>query len=112
MIEGVGVDIVSIERIKSVYEKFNIRFLNRVFTAEEIKYSFSHLNPFPHLAARFAVKEAVIKALKKPKGLKLKDIEVVNNLDGSPEVKIDGLNKKIFISLSHERNYTVAFVVV
>lgn len=112
MIEGIGVDIVSIERIKKLYEKFGRKFLERVFTEEEISYSFNHSNPFPHLAARFAAKEAVIKALKRPKGLTLKDIEVKNNSDGSPEVKISGLNKKIFISISHERKYTVAFVVV
>lgn len=112
MIEGIGVDIVAVERIKKIYEKFGEKFLNRVFTSEEISYSFSHSNPFPHLAARFAVKEAVIKALKKKEGLTLKNIEVRNNSDGSPEVEIQGFNKKIFISLSHEKNYTVAFVVI
>lgn len=112
MIEGIGVDIVEVERIRKIYEKFGERFLNRVFTEGEISYSFTHANPFTHLAARFAVKEAVIKALKKHEGLTLKNIEVSNNSDGSPEVKIPGFNKKIFISISHEKNYTVAFVII
>lgn len=112
MIEGIGVDIVSVERIKKIYERFGKKFLTRVFTEEEISYSFSHSNPFPHLAARFAVKEAVIKALRKPDELKLKDIEIKNNSDGSPEVKIPGLDKKFLISISHEKDYTVAMVVV
>lgn len=112
MIEGVGVDIVSVERIRKIYEKFGEKFLNRIFTEEEISYSFSHPNPFPHLAARFAVKEAVIKALKKPSGLSLKQIELKNNSDGSPEIKINGVNKRILVSLSHEKNYTVAMVIV
>ncbi|MEN2993874.1 MAG: holo-ACP synthase [Thermodesulfovibrio sp.] len=112
MIEAVGVDIVSVERIKKIYERYGERFLKKIFTEEEISYSFKHSNPFPHLAARFAVKEAVIKALKKQKGLTLKKIEVRNNFDGSPEVKINGLNKKFFISISHEKSYALAFVVV
>ncbi|GLI54095.1 holo-ACP synthase [Thermodesulfovibrio yellowstonii] len=112
MIEGVGVDIVAVERIRKIYEKFGAKFLNKVFTEGEISYSFSHSNPFPHLAARFAVKEAVIKALKKQRGLTLKNIEVRNNSDGSPYVTIPGFYKKIFISISHEKNYTVAFVII
>ncbi|MGB9710202.1 MAG: holo-ACP synthase [Thermodesulfovibrio sp.] len=112
MIEGIGVDIVSVERIKKIYERFGRKFLDRVFTEGEIAYSFSYSNPFCHLAARFAVKEAVIKALKKPSGLTLKHIEVKNNSDGSPEVKIEGLNRKIFVSLSHEKKYTVAMVII
>lgn len=113
MIEGIGVDIVSVERIKKAYQRFGSRFLHKIFTEEEISYSFAHSNPFPHLAARFAVKEAVIKALKKPKGLKLKEIKVVNNTDGSPQITLPKrFQKKILLSISHEKNYTVAFVVV
>lgn len=113
MIHGIGVDIVSIDRIKKVYEKFGKKFLQKVFTEREINYSFSHSNPFPYLAARFAGKEAVIKALKKPTGLNFKDIEIINNSDGSPEVNISKIhNKKVLLSISHEKNHTVALALV
>lgn len=113
IIHGIGVDIVSIERIKKVYEKFGKKFLERVFTEREINYSFSHSNPFPHLAGRFAGKEAVIKALGKPQGLIFKDIEIINNSNGSPEVLLKKTkNRKIFLSISHENTYAVAFALV
>lgn len=112
MIEGVGIDIVEVERIKRLYEKFGEKFLNRVFTEFEIKYSLSRSNPFPHLAARFAAKEAVIKALKGADGLNIKAIEVLNNEKGAPEVRVVGLDKKFFLSISHEKKYAIAFVVV
>lgn len=112
MIEGIGVDIVEVDRIKAVYEKFGDKFLNRLFTEREIKYSFLSSNPFPHLSARFAAKEAVIKALKKTNGLKFTDIEVLNNEEGIPNLIVKGIRKKFFVSLSHEKKYAVAFVVV
>ncbi len=118
MIKGIGVDIVSVGRIKAIYEKFGEKFLRKVFTENEIKYCFSHKNPFPHFAARFAAKEAVIKALNKPEGLRLKDIEIIKSIDGSPKIAISGScfgdREKTVIncSLSHEKNYAVAFVIV
>lgn len=113
MIEGIGVDIVSIKRIKKLYEKFGVKFLNKIFTEKEIEYSLKHANPYPYLAARFAVKEAVIKALKKPEALKLKDIELINNPDGSPTVLLKGDKKEeIFVSISHEKKYAIAFVTI
>lgn len=113
MVHGIGVDIVSIDRIKKVYEKFGKKFLQKVFTEKEINYSFSYSNPFPHLAARFAGKEAIIKALKKPDGLNFKDIEIINKSDGSPLVKLNKIhNKKVLLSFSHEKTHTVAFALV
>jgi holo-[acyl-carrier protein] synthase len=113
MIEGIGVDIVSNSRIKKLYKRFGEKFLKRIFTEREINYCLRHSNPIPHLAGRFAAKEAVIKALDKPEGLKLKDIEIINNQNGSPIVLIYGVkDKKIKITLSHEKNYTVAFVIL
>ncbi|MCS7215964.1 MAG: holo-ACP synthase [Thermodesulfovibrio sp.] len=112
MIEGIGVDIVEVKRIKKIYEKFGVRFLNKVFTEKEVSYSFSYSDPFVHLAARFAAKEAVLKALKKQNRLRLKNIEVINNPDGAPEIYIDGVDKRILLSVSHEKNYALAFVLV
>jgi len=113
VIEGIGVDIVSNSRIKKLYKRFGEKFLRKIFTDREINYCLSYSNPVPHLAARFAGKEAVIKALEKPERLKLKDIEIINNQNGAPVVLIFGVEKKkIKITLSHEKNYTVAFVII
>lgn len=113
MIYGIGVDIVSNERIKLLHERFGERFLNRVFSKREIEYCMNHSNPYPHLSARFAVKEALIKALKKPKGLRFKDIELINLSDGSPTIFIKKRNNQdIFVTISHEKQYSVAFVMV
>ena len=59
---NVGVDVIEVERVQRVYERQKERFLKRVFTQEEQDYCFSKSNPYPHLAARFAAKEAVSKA--------------------------------------------------
>lgn len=58
---NVGVDVIEVERVQKVYERQKDRFLKRVFTQEEQDYCFSKSNPYPHLAARFAAKEAVSK---------------------------------------------------
>jgi holo-[acyl-carrier protein] synthase len=59
---NLGVDVIEVERVQKVYERQKDRFLKRVFTKEEQDYCLSKSNPFPHLAARFAAKEAVSKA--------------------------------------------------
>ncbi len=112
MIAGLGVDLVSVDRIKALYEKFGERFLRRIFTDGEIEYCMRMRNPFPHLAARFAAKEAFIKASGKRKELTLKEIEVIKDESGSPHIKANGVNQRALVSLSHERNYAIAYVVV
>jgi holo-[acyl-carrier protein] synthase len=59
---NIGVDVIEVERVQKVYERQQERFMKRVFTEEEREYCLSKSNPFPHLAARFAAKEAVSKA--------------------------------------------------
>ncbi len=59
---GVGVDIIEVARVKGVHERHGDRFLNRILTKEERDYCFGMKNPYPHIAARFAEKEAVSKA--------------------------------------------------
>jgi phosphopantetheine--protein transferase-like protein len=63
MVVGVGIDICENDRISEMLGKYRDRFLNRVFTPEEVSYCLKKKDPIPHLAARFAVKEAFIKAL-------------------------------------------------
>lgn len=116
MINGVGVDIVEIKRLKKAINKWGDAFLNRVFTEDELKYSKSKKFPFQHLAGRFAAKEAVFKALGDA-SLEFKDIEVINDKRGKPSCKINGSAKfkkrgDIFISISHGKDYAVAQAVI
>jgi holo-[acyl-carrier protein] synthase len=120
MIEGIGVDVVEIERIHEVVSKWGDRFLNKVFTEAELNYADSKLNPFPHIAARFAVKEAVAKALATgwSGGFQWKDVEVQNDVSGKPSVILRGKMKellkesRILISISHSDTIVVAFAVI
>lgn len=113
-----GTDIVEIDRIeKAINKETGKKFLETVYTENEIKYCEAHFNNrFQHYAARFAAKEAMFKALNKishEKTVDWKGIEVINNIDGKPEILIK--NKKIEsvdISISHCKEYAVANVVI
>ena len=116
-----GIDIIEIERIKESIENTNGKFCERVYTQKEIKYCESKRNQkYQHYAARFAAKEAVFKAisaeLKDKYDISWKDIEIINDEKGRPQVNI--LTDKIYgienidISLSHCKQYAVANVIV
>ncbi|OGS11544.1 MAG: holo-[acyl-carrier-protein] synthase [Elusimicrobia bacterium RIFOXYB1_FULL_48_9] len=106
----IGIDIVEIRRIGKLIK--NKRFLDRVYTREEIKYCMARVNRSQHFAVRFATKEAVWKALGQ-RGIAHKDIGVKNNPDGKPVVMIKGRrNKAVDISLSHSDAYAVAVAIV
>ncbi|MDP2754158.1 MAG: holo-ACP synthase [Nitrospirota bacterium] len=121
MIYGVGIDLVKIDRMKEVVEKWGQRFLERVFTAGEISYCYEKKNPYLSLSVRFAAKEALIKAIGSAGPVALTDIEVINVDTGKPFLKING-RLEVFIkeksirrahlSLSHEHEYGVACVVL
>jgi holo-[acyl-carrier protein] synthase len=121
MIYGVGIDLVKIDRMKEVVEKWGQRFLARVFTAGEISYCYEKKNPYLSLSVRFAAKEALIKAIGSAGPVALTDIEVINVDTGKPFLKING-RLEVFIkeksirrahlSLSHEHEYGVACVVL
>ena len=114
-----GVDIIEINRVRGVLERYGQRFLNRVFTPDEIAYCRGRA---PNLAARFAAKEATMQALGTGvRGVGWKDIEVVRHDSGAPAIKLHKRGEsraqrlavqEISISLSHSREYAVAFVVV
>ncbi len=113
-----GVDIIEIPRIQQVLDRYGQRFLNRIFTPSEIEYCRGRA---PNLAGRFAAKEATMKALGTGvRGVGWKDIEVVRAESGAPSVKLHGRAKQraerlqlgeISLSMSHSREYAVAFVV-
>jgi holo-[acyl-carrier protein] synthase len=120
MIESVGIDLVEIQRIKVAIDRYGERFTNRVFTPWEIEYCLSKINPSLSFAGRFAVKEAVFKAIGTgfAEGVKWKSVEVVNDRRGRPQVRLGRAirnhtgNKKILISLSHTHNYAVASAIL
>lgn len=108
-IQGVGIDLVEIKRIRDLAQKFGERFLKRVFSENELSYSLSFKDPYPHLACRFAAKEALVKAtgnMKTP----FREISVENE-KGVPVLKVEGqVRKDLLISLSHTKDYAVAIV--
>jgi holo-[acyl-carrier protein] synthase len=88
---GLGFDATDIPRIATTFERYGDRFLRRVFTDGEIAYCTRRRNPVPHLAGRFAAKEAAMKALGTghSRGVLWKDIEVVR-LSGPPQLRLHG----------------------
>jgi holo-[acyl-carrier protein] synthase len=88
---GLGFDTTDIPRIAAAVERYGERFLRRVFTDGEIAYCTRRRNPAPHLAGRFAAKEAAMKALGTghSRGVLWKDIEVVREF-GPPQLRLHG----------------------
>ncbi len=110
---GIGVDIISVARIKKALKNKN--FINKLFTPQEVAYCRKRKNPEVYFAARFAAKEAVKKALAgKLKKIDWKAVEVTHNSNGSPKINLSPLVKKklknpqILITLSHTHEFAVA----
>lgn len=115
MQKGIGIDIIEIDRLKSAVKQFKDKFLQKVFTKREIIYcTKKKALRFPELAARFAAKEAYSKAIGTGlRGIKWKEIEVINNAKGKPHLYINRkLGKNTMVSLSHSKNYATAVVLV
>lgn len=118
MVIGCGTDLIETGRIKDAVEKWQEAFLQRVFTAREIAYSMKRRFYEEHLAARFAAKEAVLKAFGSGfSAANLKDVEIVNDEHGRPQVILNGpmeaLRQQrgigtITVSMTHTRNYAHA----
>lgn len=117
---GVGIDIVEVHRIRDATERWGDRFLARVFTAGEIRYCLGEGRKYGSLAGRFAVKEAVFKALGTGwgSGVTWKDIEVVKSPGGRPEVTLSGAalriagGARLLVSMSHTRDHAVAIAMM
>ena len=112
---GTGVDLVEVPRFEKAVKRQGNRFLNRIFTPAELAYAKSRKETIQHLAARFAAKEAVVKALGAPKGLGLewKDLEIVNAPSGQSKVVFHGSMRRwamleIQLSLTHTKSGAVA----
>jgi holo-[acyl-carrier protein] synthase len=118
-IAGIGVDLVNIPRIRAMIDRWQDRFLHRVFTEAEIAYCLERADPAPHFAARFAAKEAGLKAL--GTGLQLgvhwRELEVRRDRTQPPTLVLSGRSKEIglvrggsrmLLSLTHEGDYALA----
>ena len=123
MIVGTGVDIVEIERIRSVMERQKDRFIERVFTLQERQFCERYRDPAPHYSARFAAKEALFKALGTgwAKGVGWLGVEVLRQDQQAPVMALHGEAEKTFVrlgakrvhlSLSHSDQWAVATVIL
>ncbi len=122
MIVGVGIDLASRSRTREIIERFGERFTRRVFTDAETAYCLSRPDPGQSFAARFAAKEAVMKALASGWGgpVRFKDIEVVREESGRPGVLLQGGARaraeelgvtRFHVSLAHEGDAAAAYAV-
>jgi len=116
---GIGNDIIEIERIRKSFDRHGYRFLTKLFSTQEQDYCLKHTDPIPHLAGRFAAKEAVVKALGTGFGEHASwlDIEIINDELGKPCVVLsENLSKKcknsiILVSISHCDSYVNAIAI-
>lgn len=122
MIRGHGIDLVPVTRIQQVVERRGERFLKRILTEGEIEYCARFQDPERHWAARFAAKEAVMKALGTGwnVGVSWKSIEIVNLPSGQPTLVLSGKTAELarslgvtatHVTLAHDGAYAVASVV-
>ena len=122
MILGIGTDIFEVERMKNRLEK-QPSFIEGVFTDTEIKYCNQFKNKAQKFAARYAAKEALLKALGTGwrDGINFKDINIINDDLGKPNIELSGIAKKIadklqtttiLLSMSHTDKLAIAFVII
>lgn len=122
MIAGIGTDIVEVDRIATKVSK-NEYFKTHVYSPDEIAYCEGQKKPYMHFAARWAVKEAFLKAF----GVKfignhhLTEIETIRDEDGKPDVKLHGEIRKDFlerrmknihVSISHTDTHAIAYIII
>ena len=119
MKNAIGIDIVEIKRLQKVSKKWGSAFLNKVYTKRELGYAHQKRFPYQHLAARFAAKEAIFKALGEVETdfVGWRNVEILNDANGKPVVHWHGdaeVSRKkrnirdVVVSLSHTENYAVA----
>src|SRR5438876_4004719 len=118
-INGIGVDLVNIPRMRDVIDRWQDRFLQRVFTEAEIAYCRARRDPVPHFAARFAAKEAGMKALGTGLrlGVKWRELEVLRERGQAPTLVLHGRSRELglarggrrmLLALTHEGDYALA----
>ena len=116
MLDGLGVDLVEVGRIRRACDRWGERFLRRVFTAGERAYCMRKAHPEQSLAARFAAKEAVLKAIGTglSGGIRWTDVEVVNERSGKPGVRLGERitrrigDRTVLLTISHTKELAIA----
>ncbi|HEV8439835.1 MAG TPA: holo-ACP synthase [Methylomirabilota bacterium] len=118
-IKGIGVDLARIPRMREIVKRWDERFLRRVFTDEELAYCRRRRDPVPHLAARFAAKEATLKALGTGMrmGVSWREMEVRRERGEAPTMVLSGRchaialakgGRAVLLSLTHDGEYAFA----
>jgi len=122
MIVGLGLDIAEIDRIEAAIARHGAPFLERLFTPREVAYCESHKGKYERYAARFAAKEAAMKALGTgwSRGVRWRDIEVTREPSGKPTLRLEGVAseiaermgvRNISLSITHSGNLALAEVI-
>ena len=122
MIVGLGLDITEVDRIAAAIERHGAAILERLYTPNEIAYCESHKNRSERYAARFAAKEAAMKALGTGwrRGVRWRDIEVTNTSSGKPTLRLVGVARQfaeklgvraISLTITHSGNLALAQVI-
>jgi holo-[acyl-carrier protein] synthase len=122
VIVGTGVDLAEVDRIRAAIERHGRRFIERIYTPAEIAYVERKANRFERYAARFAAKEATMKALGTgwANGVRWRDIEVVRAASGKPSLQLSGETaelakkmgvKNIALTITHSGNLALAEVI-
>jgi holo-[acyl-carrier protein] synthase len=122
VIVGLGLDIAEIDRIEAAITRHGAPFIERLFTPGEVSYCESYKNRYERYAARFAVKEAAMKALGTGwrHGVRWRDIEVTREQGGKPGLRLEGVArafadrlgvKQISVSITHSGNLALAEVI-
>ena len=123
MIVGTGVDLAEVPRVRHLVERFGPRFIERVFTPAEIAYVERKANRFERFAARFAAKEAGMRAIGTGwrHGVTWQDFEVANLPSGKPTLRLHGVAarvaeklgvRNISLSLTHTAEYGMAHLIL
>src|SRR6266567_581040 len=119
-VRGIGIDLVPIPRMRQILERWHDRFLSRVFTEDEIAYCRSRKDPAPHFAARFAAKEAGLKALGTGLrlGIRWRELEVRREPGQAPVLVLHGRSRtigrarggsdRLLLALTHDGDYAMA----
>jgi holo-[acyl-carrier protein] synthase len=120
VILGVGVDLTPISRMQRAFDAHPERLEARLFTDAERAYCRQRASATQHFAARFAAKEAALKALHVPEGLRWHELEVINDGDGAPSFRLTGNAaaaaqkqgvRTLHLSITHADDSAIAFVV-
>jgi holo-[acyl-carrier protein] synthase len=122
MIVGLGLDIAEVDRIEAAIRRHGAPFLERLYTPSEVAYCESYKDKFERYAARFAAKEAAMKALGTgwSRGVRWRDIEVAREPSGKPTIRLEGIAqqiaqrmgvKNISLSITHSGNLALAQVI-